>query len=204
MKKEFYLTIDDGPSILIEDLLKLLNFYNVKATFFVTGQWEKYEYGIQEILKHGHLCVPHTFSHVYKEIYSSSEKFWEDFDKIFEVIKKYQSYVPAFFRFAGGSDNTVSNRYNLNIMKKLKEEAKEKKLNYIDWNASNGDTEFKGNAEQYFDFAKMEIGNQTKVVFLIHNLINKNSLESLNLLIPYLKEQNFEFKLLTEDIQCIR
>ena len=40
--KVIYLTFDDGPGVYTEELLNILDKYNVKATFFVTAQFNKY------------------------------------------------------------------------------------------------------------------------------------------------------------------
>ena len=42
LQKSFYLTFDDGPSENTDKVLKILKKYDAKATFFVTGNNQKY------------------------------------------------------------------------------------------------------------------------------------------------------------------
>ena len=58
------LTFDDGPSAYTEELLKLLEEYNVKATFFVVGDnCEKYPTTLSLINEYGHELAIHGDSH---------------------------------------------------------------------------------------------------------------------------------------------
>ena len=52
-----YLTFDDGPGQYTESYLNLLAQYNIKATFFVTGQFPKYFDLITREYKEGHTIV---------------------------------------------------------------------------------------------------------------------------------------------------
>ena len=50
-----YLTFDDGPSIYTNDILDILDSYNVKATFFVVGkEGTNAEEALQRIVDEGH------------------------------------------------------------------------------------------------------------------------------------------------------
>ena len=67
-KKVAYLTFDDGPSTTnTPEILKVLDKYNVKGTFFVLGTSLKDNTKAQEILKtiagSGHAIANHTYSH---------------------------------------------------------------------------------------------------------------------------------------------
>lgn len=69
-----YLTFDDGPSIYTNDILDILDSYNVKATFL---WWEKEgtnaEEALQRIVDEGHTLGMHSYSHKYKELYESMD-----------------------------------------------------------------------------------------------------------------------------------
>ena len=49
-EKVIYLTFDDGPSANTEEILKILDKYNVKATFFITGEDESHRYLILSLI----------------------------------------------------------------------------------------------------------------------------------------------------------
>ena len=73
-----YLTFDDGPSKLTEDVLDVLKEKQVKATFFIVGKNLETEQGkkiLKRIVREGHAVGIHTYSHVYNRIYRSVEDF---------------------------------------------------------------------------------------------------------------------------------
>lgn len=65
LKKELYLTFDDGPSAEMTPwILNQLAQYNAKATFFCVGQEiEQHPEMLQAILDAGHVVGNHTYSH---------------------------------------------------------------------------------------------------------------------------------------------
>ena len=59
--RKVYLTFDDGPSGNTEEILDILDQYDVKATFFVVGkEGEKARERLKQIVERGHTlpCIP--------------------------------------------------------------------------------------------------------------------------------------------------
>ena len=137
--KVIYLTFDDGPGPYTEELLAILKKHKVKATFFVTAAFEDYQDLIKAEYKAGHTVAVHTATHDYEQIYSSSEAFWDDFNKMEEVIQKQTGCRTDIFRFPGGASNTISANYCEGIMTKLAAESEAKGYTYVDWNVTSGD-----------------------------------------------------------------
>ena len=74
--KEIYLTFDDGPSIYTDDILDILDKYQVKATFFVVyKEGETAASLYQRIVDEGHTLAMHSYSHKYSEVYESVDSF---------------------------------------------------------------------------------------------------------------------------------
>ena len=117
--------------------MKILREYNVKATFFVSGEnAEKYDGYLQKILDDGHSLGIHTYNHVYSEIYASLESFQNDFKRTSECIKQQTGAEVKLYRFPGGSGNTVVSYHDkMEMMEWLKQED----IVYFDWNVSSGD-----------------------------------------------------------------
>lgn len=136
--KTIYLTFDDGPGPYTSALLDVLKKYNVKATFFVTGAYPKYYDMIGRAYSEGHSIGVHTFSHNYRDIYSSEESFFSDFDAMQEIIKEQTGDYTKLSRFPGGSSNTVSS-FNSGIMTRLASALTDLGYTYFDWNVSSGD-----------------------------------------------------------------
>ena len=133
-----YLTFDDGPGPYTSALLDVLKKYNAKATFFVTGTYPKYYDMIGRAVREGHAVGVHTYSHNYRDIYSSEDAFFADFNAMQEIIYEQTGSYTSLYRFPGGSSNTVS-RFNEGIISRLASALTDMGYTYYDWNVSSGD-----------------------------------------------------------------
>ncbi|MEG2770664.1 MAG: polysaccharide deacetylase family protein, partial [Oscillospiraceae bacterium] len=70
-QKTAYLTFDDGPSAVTQEVLATLKKHKVKATFFVIAAPNNEEYlpTIATIVADGHLVALHSCTHEYRQIY---------------------------------------------------------------------------------------------------------------------------------------
>ncbi len=137
-RKTIYLTFDDGPSYYTPQLLDVLAKYNVKATFFVTGNHPEYLDCIGRAYQEGHSIGVHSYTHNYWNIYASEEAFLEDFKLCQDMIYEQTGEYTTLFRFPGGSSNTVSN-FNPGIMSRLTQMMNDMGYYYFDWNVTSGD-----------------------------------------------------------------
>jgi len=138
-KRIIYLTFDDGPYQYTDQLLGILAKYHVPATFFVTSAYPSYAYDITLERQQGHMVAVHTYTHNYATIYSSDSAYWNDFNRMNNVIKQRTGTTTSLFRFPGGSSNTVSRSYSSGIMSRLSTQATQKGYQYFDWNVMSGD-----------------------------------------------------------------
>ena len=188
--KIVYLTFDDGPGPYTEDILNILDKYNVKATFFVTNQFSGYKDLIKLEYDKGHAIGVHTYSHNYKNIYSSLDNYINDFNNINQVIFEQTGEYSKIFRFPGGSSNTIS-RFNRGIMTKLTEKMTNDGYIYFDWNVDSMDTTSK-DANKIAEHVLNEIENNEYSVVLMHD-IKKANIESLDLIIKSALENGYTF-----------
>ncbi len=196
-EKIMYLTFDDGPSVNTQAVLDILDKYQVKATFFVTATQRDYLPYIKTIFDKGHQIGVHTYSHDYATIYQDSDAFFQDISKMNQIIKQYTGKESKYLRFPGGSSNTISKKYCLNIMSELSELSKAKGFMYYDWNASNGDGGINKKVTNLVKIGKEEIGNKQEVMMLMHDGAgNKDTIEALKVLLPYYIEQGYKFKVI--------
>jgi len=134
--RKVYLTFDDGPSDNTEAILKILEEYNVKATFFVTGQQAaSHPEWYQAIVDGGHTLGMHSYSHKYGEIYESEDNFGSDLLKLQTFLEDTTGISPSFYRFPGGSSNTVSDL----PMSVFCDYLTDNSITYFDWNVSSKD-----------------------------------------------------------------
>lgn len=132
--KVVYLTFDDGPSENTDKVLKILKKYDAKATFFVTGNNQKYNDSIRKAEKQGNTIALHTYTHDYATVYSSTETYFNDLQQISDMVKQITGKAPKYIRFPGGSSNMVSANYSHGIMSKLDSMVHERGYEYFDWN----------------------------------------------------------------------
>ncbi len=131
-----YLTFDDGPSIYTDDILDILDRYGVKATFFVVGkETDSAKKSMQDIVERGHTLGMHSYSHKYNEIYESVESFAEDFTKLRNYLYEVTGVECKFYRFPGGSSNTVSRPDVREFAMYLEQQG----IRFYDWNIASGD-----------------------------------------------------------------
>lgn len=145
--KVIYLTFDDGPSSYTGKLLDILKKYNVKATFFVVNTG--YEQMLSRIVEEGHSIGIHSATHQYRTIYASEEAFFEDLEKMQEIIREHTGVETYLMRFPGGSSNTVS-AFNPGIMTRLTAAVEERGYRYFDWNVTSGDAGETQNADKVY------------------------------------------------------
>ncbi|MDE6949990.1 MAG: polysaccharide deacetylase [Lachnospiraceae bacterium] len=203
--RRVYLTFDDGPSIYTEELLDILAQYDVKATFFVTAKGKE-DYGdiYRRIVEEGHTLGMHSYSHEYSNIYASLENFQEDIEKLRNFLYRETGTVSRFYRFPGGSSNTVSAtdihefiRY-LNAMD----------IDYFDWNVSSGDaSSVRLGSDEIVDRVVREIPSRRVAVVLMHDAADKHStVEALPRLIEEIQgmEDGTEILPITEETMLIQ
>ena len=191
--KVIYLTFDDGPSGYTSELLDILDRYNVKATFFVTGRNPSYNYLIGEAYRRGHSIGLHSNTHNYAAIYSSTDAFFSDLDALNETVKAQTGSYSNILRFPGGSSNTVSRNYSVGIMRQLASMVEAKGYKYYDWNVSSGDAS--GYVSPSSDYAYNVIrglGNGSSYVVLQHDT-NINSIRAVSTIIEYGISHGYSF-----------
>ena len=189
-----YLTFDDGPSTNVTPrILDILDKYNIKATFFVTGtNASAHNDIIKEIYKKEHVIANHSYSHNYSAIYSSTTALINEIEETYNTIKKViPSYDTKIFRFPGGS-------YGKDDSFKLA--VKKDDYFYYDWNALNGDAEgYLLPKEKLISRTKETVKNQASVIILMHDAsVKTTTADSLPDIIEYLIDSGYEFKTLEE------
>lgn len=196
-QKVIYLTFDDGPAAYTKKLLDVLDKYDVKATFFVTGQGEKYEDMIGEAFRRGHTIGLHTYSHEYS-IYKSAETYYADLQKIQDIVVKQTGQEATIVRFPGGTSNTSSQKYSKGIMSFLAEDLEEKGYFYCDWNVSSGDGGGAFDEETVIQNVITNLGGQKKAIVLQHDT-QSFSVDAVDDIIKYGRSKGYIFLPLTED-----
>ncbi len=171
--RRVYLTFDDGPSSNTQRILDILDSYGVKATFFVVGKTDSNSIEMyQKIVEQGHTLGMHSYSHKYKDLYSSVEAFTEDLNKIQDYLLGITGVTCTFYRFPGGSSNSVSDV----DMQELIAVLQENDITYFDWNASSGDGENRLlSVDELVDNVITGAEDYRNMVILMHDAADKST-----------------------------
>lgn len=194
--KVAYLTFDDGPSTTVTPkILKTLDDYNIKATFFVLGSMAESNPNLLKTIKaKGHSIGNHSYSHKYSYIYANMNNFWYEINKTEKTFKNIlgPNFKTKLIRFPGGSFE--------NYKKPYKNSAIKKGYKVYDWNALNGDSEAKNvSVSRLLARTKETVRGQKEIVFLMHDNSGKDTTaQALPAIIDYLKSQGYTFKALAE------
>lgn len=198
-KKVCYLTFDDGPTTSVTPaILDILNRYNAKATFFMTGALMDTNTEIaKRVHAEGHTLANHSWRHNYSYLYDSEENFIQELtdthDKICEITGR--ANYPKIFRFPGGSYDSGS--YG-SVKQNYKHTLKDMGYRYVDWNALSGDAEGQNpTVDQLYSRTVKTTKDKEDVVILMHDSATKKvNIEVLPRILDYLISEGYAFSTL--------
>ena len=192
-----YLTFDDGPSDNTLKILDILKENDACGTFFVTGKG-KSDY-MKNIVDSGNAIALHTYTHTYKQIYANEEAYFDDLQKISDLVYEKTGVRTNLVRFPGGSSNTISKV----SMKTLANAVEEKGYLYFDWNCDSGDARTDGvPADTLVQNIRDDMGSSKKLTILMHDTAAKSTtVEALPQIIKLLKDKGYKLAVLNEDMK---
>ncbi|QGG46931.1 polysaccharide deacetylase family protein [Heliorestis convoluta] len=192
-QKIAYLTFDDGPSDITPRVLDILKHYQIPATFFVIGrQVENHVETTKRIVAEGHALGNHTYSHQYRQIYSSVEAFMQDLQKAENLLDKIVQQRPSIIRAPGGTQGNFSPA----LVKRLLESG------YIihDWNIDARDTSAPLVSAAYIEKQVLEQAkNKDSIIVLFHDGPGKVTLpQALPAIIEGLIQEGYTFQIIDD------
>lgn len=198
-----YLTFEDGPSENTEEILDILDEYNIKATFFVVGKEDEESKKLyQRIAEEGHTLGMHSYSNKYSVIYQSDEAFQQDFTSLKEELYEVTGVNSMFYRFPGGSSNQISNVPMEDFIHYLNEQG----VIYYDWNVSAGDSASNAySVEEVVANVLDDVVKYKTSVVLLHDASDKSTtVEALPSLIEALNDMGAEILPIDENTPVIQ
>lgn len=182
-----YLTFDDGPGKYTEEVLDILDKYEVPATFFVLGkQVEVYPELINRMYETGYVIGNHTYDHDYDKLYRSFSDFWNQIKQTEEAVRRITGERPQLVRAPGGTYGHFDTTY-FDLMKQA---------GYIvtDWNVDSGDSLRKDvPAKEIIKNATKSAVSGDRVVLLHDGGSHAETVKALPAIIEYYQAQNYEF-----------
>ncbi|MEL7622915.1 MAG: polysaccharide deacetylase family protein [Clostridiales bacterium] len=198
--KVIYLTFDDGPGVNTRAVLKILDKYNIKATFFVVGYAiEGREELLRQIVEEGHTIGIHSYSHVYKEIYNSVEGFLDDFAKVSNKIEEVTGIKADIFRFPGGSVNSFNEGWGNTIISEMLSRG----YRYYDWNVGSSDVAADATAGSIYNAVINQAHSHSYSVVLLHDGggSKARTVEALPQIIEKLLSEGYSFDKMTNQVK---
>jgi Predicted xylanase/chitin deacetylase len=188
-EKIIYLTFDDGPSEYTNELLDLLNKYDVKASFFMVGLFvSEYPEVVKRVHDEGHLIGIHSLEHR-SALLCSPAYTNRDFQETLTIMGNL-GVEPKYYRGPWGEVNLWS-IMNTNIHG----------LERVEWNVMaedwRGDTTADIIAEKLIDRTK------NGDVVCLHDGRGKNeaparTIAALRKVLPQWIDEGFKFRLISE------
>lgn len=200
-KNTVYLTFDDGPSVLTENLLYYLRQENVKATFFVVPERTEYCYSLlKEISDAGHTIGIHSASHDYEKIYASVDAFLDDFKEAYDIVLEATGKAPDIYRFPGGSVND----YNAATRDDIIAEMDRRGFTYFDWNVDSNDWQGYGWTTLYTNVLADAQEFSTPVILFHDTGDRDNTVLVIEDIIKALKDKGYKFGSLSQKTEPIQ
>lgn len=185
--KVAYITIDDGPSKFTDQMIKTLNKYNVKATFFmIDGNMKEYPQQVKNIIKNGNTAGFHSASHDIHKLYVTSTSAKDEFDTndqtLYSITGKHSKVIRIPY---GSKPYTPQASYQALVDAGYK---------IWDWDLDTED--WKSNSAQIVQNVKNNIKNKKgedkdQLVVLMHE--KKQSAEALDSILKFLSDEGYEF-----------
>ncbi|WP_394232057.1 polysaccharide deacetylase family protein [Niallia oryzisoli] len=193
LEKAIFLTFDDGPTNVTQELLDILEDYQMRATFFMIGpNIKEYPEVVKRMQKDGFALGLHGITHDVKKIYSNESAPTKEMIENQGILEDVTGIRTELIRLPYGSFPYLSEamRYVLD----------QNNFKVWDWNVDSFDWKYRN--EQYVQqtisgIQSMEQSGVSPVV-LLHD--TNETIKYLPKLLSYIKEQGYETKILTNDM----
>lgn len=196
-KKMVYITFDDGPSCITQEVAEILEKNEVNATFFIVGSklTESTEQIVRKLYSSGNQFGVHTYSHDASFIYCSADNYYDDVMKTEERLIRVLGISPTIYRFPWGSNNCYIRSYRSKIIKRFRN----KGLEYCDWNVSGEDSVGCISASSIYANVKKNYKQFNEPVLLLHDsATNSETVKALPDIISLYKDAGYSFGTIRE------
>lgn len=182
-QKVVYLTFDDGPSALTNQILDVLKREKIQATFFMIGKnMNEHQEEVKRAVKEGNYIGAHSMTHNYDRLYNQGH-FVSEMQQTISIINNLTGENTRLVRAPYGS------RPGLSV--KLRNDSVKAGLKIWDWNVDTLDWESTANSSKIVNEVKKQT-TQNKEVILLHE--KQTTLDALPEIISFLEAKGYAFK----------
>lgn len=187
-EKVVALTFDDGPTEKTDEVLKILDELNVKATFFVTGA--ELEQNLEEgkkIVQAGHELGNHTYSHN-RMVFKSPSYIENEIEKTDRLIRETGYKGEILFRPPNGKKLVVLPYYLSEHNRKT-----------IMWDLEpDSDEEISSSSEKIVKHVEAKVNPGSIILLHVMYESREQSLASIKGIVEALQKQGYTFKTVSE------
>ncbi|GGI12627.1 polysaccharide deacetylase family protein [Gottfriedia solisilvae] len=187
-QKVVYLTFDDGPSALTNQILDVLNREKIHATFFMIGKnLYDHQQAVKRAVQEGNYIGAHSMTHNYNRLYKQGF-FVSEMEQTLSIINHLTGENTRLVRAPYGS------RPGLSL--KLRHDSANAGLKIWDWNVDTHDWENTANASTVINEVKKQATKNNEVI-LLHE--KQATLDALPEIISYLRAKGYAFKVYNQN-----
>lgn len=187
-----YLTFDDGPSEFADELLDILNNYDMHATFFMLGpNMEEHPEVVKRMKNEGFGLALHGITHEVEEVYADASAPVKEMTDDQEKLEDITGFTSKMARLPYGSIPYLTEEMRFLL--------DEDDFNIWDWNVDSNDWKSDGSYVQNTieEIERIKATDEAPVV-LLHD--RKETIKHLPALLAYIQKQGYKTKVLDNDM----
>lgn len=167
-----------------EQLIDILNSFDIKATFFVTGDWcSRYPNDVKLFFDEGHAIENHSYSHPHVASIAS-DRLIADTRACDDIITAITGVAPTLYRAPYGEfSDSMLQVFDTVLSHKV-----------IQWTADSRDWQ----GREAIDMAHTVISNITPGGIILFHNDTINTPQALEIIIPQLQDEGYEFVLVSD------
>ncbi|MDF2612823.1 MAG: polysaccharide deacetylase [Clostridia bacterium] len=194
--KVMYLTFDDGPSQYTDQILTMLDKYQMKATFFMLdGAMKENPEVVKQIVQKGHAVGLHGVTHKTNTFYCGQDGPLKEMDQTNDTLESIVGFKSCLVRTPYGSSPYLTQKQYINLLSR--------DYRIWDWNIDSKDWAYK-NPYKTFNSTTKSIRNSKKEpkVILFHDM--KDVGKTLELFLKWMQENEYTSKEITPELVPVK
>lgn len=199
LKNQFkiaYITFDDGPSIYTDEILRILEKHNAKATFFMlSNNIKNYPQRVTKVVNGGHGVGLHGVSHNIKKMYQSSTVLVKEMNECNDSLQRTVGFRTDMVRVPYGSKPYMTPEIKNDVVKKG--------YKLWDWNVDSKDSIIHRDISfsKIVENIKKQVSKQKVPVILFHE--RKETVKALPYVLDYLEEENYHLIPIDDNVKPV-
>jgi peptidoglycan-N-acetylglucosamine deacetylase len=195
-QKVVYLTFDDGPQEVSNQIIKLLKKYNAKATFFMLDpNIKRFPMAVKKMVSEGHSIGAHGVTHDIHKIYRSPDAFVKEMKQTQATLKRVTGVQTYLIRAPYGS---------VPYMKPTFRKASDAE-GFIMWDWDIDSDDWESAHGEFVQSIKKQVENcsaKTPLVVLMHE--KPSTVKYLETVLQYFQQKGYKMEAITGALKPVQ